>query len=70
LNEAIKAISSQCDCQFMITSRFVAGRVNPIRVNRSSIPRYYRVDMPWIQNPPYPSHFQKFAKLVSWNWKP
>lgn len=76
LNEAIKAISSQHDCQFMITSRFVNGRVNPIRINRSRIPRYYRADMVLSGNQfgmSYPfiaSHFQKYAKSVSWNWKP
>ena len=76
LNEAIKAISTQHDCQFMITSRFVNGRVNPIRVNRSRIPRYYRADMVLSGNqsgmsfPFIASHFQKYAKSVNWNWKP
>lgn len=76
LNEAIKAISSQYDCQFMITSRFVNGRVNPIRINRSRIPRYYRADMVLSGNqfgmsyPIISSYFQKYTKSVSWNWKP
>lgn len=74
LNEAIKEISSQHDCQFMITSRFVNGRVNPIRINRSIIPRYYRADMSSKQfgmnHSIVTSYFQKYAKQVNWNWKP
>ena len=71
LNDAIKHIAAENDCQFMITSRFVNGRENPIRVNRTRIPSYYKTQANTIyQNPIITSHFQKFAKKVSWNWKP
>jgi len=42
LYEIVKELASDLDCQFMITSRFVNGRLNPIRVNRAKIPRCYR----------------------------
>jgi hypothetical protein len=71
LNEAIKYVAADYDCQFMITSRFVNGRINPIRVNRSRIPHYYKTQAHSInKNPIMTSYFQKFAKKVSWNWKP
>ena len=71
LNEAIKYVAADYDCQFMITSRFVNGRVNPIRVYRSRIPNYYKTQANSItKNPIMTSYFQKFVKKVSWNWKP
>lgn len=71
LNDAIKHIAAENDCQFMITSRFVNGRINPIRVNRVRIPSYYKTQANTMyQNPIITSQFQKFAKKVSWNWKP
>jgi hypothetical protein len=41
LYSVIEEIANEFDCQFMITSRFVNGRLNPIRVNRAKIPRCY-----------------------------
>ena len=41
LNDAIKEIARRHDCQFMITSTFVSGRINPIRINSFRIPRCY-----------------------------
>ncbi len=37
----IEELANTYECQFMITSRFVNGRINPIRVNRGNIPRCY-----------------------------
>ena len=34
-------LANEYGCQFMITSRFVNGRLNPIRANKARIPRYY-----------------------------
>ena len=41
LYDVIKSIADDFDCQFMITTRFVNGRMNPIRVNKKTIPRCY-----------------------------
>ena len=72
LNEAIKMISSQHNCQFMITSRFANGRVNPIHINRSRIPRYYHIEMSGNNNSIHHSYYQNppYTKQVNWNWKP
>ena len=71
LNEAIKVIFSQHDCQFMITSRFANGRLNPIRINRSNIPRYYHIEMSGNKNSIHQSYYQNppYTKQVNWNWK-
>ena len=57
LYEVVKALASDLDCQFMITSRFVNGRLNPIRVNRAKIPRCY--------HEPRPSNFQNILKAMA-----
>jgi len=44
LYSVIEGLASKLDCQFMITSRFVTRRLNPIRVNRAKIPRCYDVN--------------------------
>ena len=41
LYDVIKSIADKLDCQFIITTRFVNGRMNPIRINKSIIPRCY-----------------------------
>ena len=41
LYEVVKLLAKELDCQFMITSRFTNGRLNPIRVRRVNIPNYY-----------------------------
>ena len=41
LYDIIKSIAEDYECQFMITTRFVNGRMNPIRVNQNKIPRHY-----------------------------
>ncbi len=68
LNDAMKEIAMKNDCQFMITSKFVNGRMNPIRTNKFRIPEYYLTKI--NSNPTIYSKFQKYAKQVSWNWKP
>ena len=79
LYEIVKGLASDLDCQFMITSRFVNGRLNPIRVNRVKIPRCYResrnsklqslVKSMVYKTPPYTvSKF--FKKPGSFKWKP
>ena len=37
----VEELANEYDCQFMITSRFVNGRLNPIKANRAKIPRCY-----------------------------
>ena len=70
LNDAIKHIAAENDCQFMITSRFVNGRINPIRVNRTRIPSYYKTQANTIfQNPKFTSNIPKFTKKVNLTWK-
>ena len=44
LYSVIEDVANEYDCQFMITSRFVNGRLNPIRINRRKIPRCYEDD--------------------------
>ncbi len=79
LYEIVKGLASDLDCQFMITSRFVNGRLNPIRVNRVKIPSCYRksrnsklqslVKSMVYKTPPYTvSKF--FNKPGSFKWKP
>jgi len=78
LYEIVKGLASDLDCQFMITSRFVNGRLNPIRVNRVKIPSCYRksrnsklqslVKSMVYKTPPYT--VSKFFKPGSFKWKP
>ena len=44
LYSVIEEVANQYDCQFMITSRFVNGRLNPVRINKWKIPRCYEDD--------------------------
>jgi len=41
LYNVIKSVADDFNCQFMITTRFVNGRMNPIRVNKKTIPQCY-----------------------------
>ena len=44
LYNIVEALAHEYECQFMITSRFVNGRLNPIRINKAKIPRCYTQD--------------------------
>ena len=46
LYDAVSAISEELDCQFIITSRFANGRMNPIKLNQKKIPSCYIVGQP------------------------
>ena len=70
LNEAIKQIAKEHDCQFMMTSRFVNGRVNPITVNRFRVPNYYRSQTAPGNSKSITSLIRKYINQVNIKWKP
>lgn len=70
LNEAIKQIATEHDCQFMMTSRFVNGRVNPIKVNRFRIPNYYKMQALPGNTKSIQSMIRKYVNQVNVKWKP
>ena len=52
----IKEITNNHGYQFFVTSRFGIGRINPVRVNRFSVPVVYRrqrTQNQIYQNPPF-----------------
>ena len=61
LNLLFKEMSEKHGCQFIVTSRYVKGRFNPIRLNKPRRPSYYRLDnmnnhlfrSHVFKNPPY-----------------
>ena len=70
LNEAIKQISTEHDCQFMMTSRFVNGRVNPITVSRFRMHNYYKTQTTPGNNKSIQSLIRKYINQVNIKWKP
>ena len=60
---AIRILANQNKCQFILTSRFSNGSINPIRVNLPRIPKMYSTHrMLVIGNPPFPN----FGKMGAW----
>lgn len=74
----IKEIANNHGYQFFVTSRFGIGRINPLRVNRFSVPVIYRRERTQKQifgNPPFfsvKSTTNKFRNIQWGNskWKP
>lgn len=75
MNEVFNKLAEDYDCQFMITSRFRNGRRNPIRLNRTRVPKYYNLDLNNSQkrkyifkNPPFTT--KTISSWGSSKWKP
>lgn len=70
LFEAMSEISTRYDCQMIVTSRAVRGRINPIRLNIGKIPGYYLTHKT-SNNHINSALIKKYIKQkVNWNWKP
>jgi energy-coupling factor transporter ATP-binding protein EcfA2 len=70
LFEAMSEISTRYNCQMIVTSRILRGRINPIRLNIGKIPGYYLTHNR-TNNHINRALFKKYInQKVNWNWKP
>ena len=70
LFEAMSEISTRYNCQMIVTSRTVRGRINPIRLNIGKIPGYYLTHNR-TNNHINSALIKKYVnQKVNWNWKP
>lgn len=63
LFDGIRILANRYKCQFILTSRFSNGRINPITIKQPRVPKVYRTHRHLVvSNPP----FSSFGKLGAW----
>ena len=68
LHHIVECLAAELGCQFIITSRFSNGRLNPIKVDRAKLPRCYTEEFSTNLHTNFKKYLAKFnAKFKSKN---